>query len=102
MNSLCLHSSELSQHSLDILFPVDDNSGEKIKACHQVVLTFCGPGAGFTLSPNTQRIVRLTLVQTNLGASLHIGIGSIPTKVPNPPQDLATSEGCLSGQVATA
>jgi hypothetical protein len=29
-------------------------------------------------------------------------IGSIPTKVPNPPQDLAMFEAFLSGQVATA
>ncbi len=56
--------------------PVDDDGGQQIEACDPKVLTFCGSISDFSLPPDPQGILqgvmRLTLVETDLGASLHV------------------------------
>lgn len=58
--------------------PIDDDRGQQVETCHAVVLTLGGSIADFALTANAQGVfqgvVRLPLVQTNIGTSLHIGI----------------------------
>jgi hypothetical protein len=58
--------------------PVDDDSGEQIEACHTEVLAFGRPVADFALAPDAEGVFEgmmgLALVQTDLGAALHVGI----------------------------
>lgn len=61
-----------------IRVPIDDDCSQKIQACHPVVLTFGSSVADFTLPANAkcvlQGVMRLTFVQTDLGAALHVGV----------------------------
>jgi len=56
----------------------DDDGGEQVQTSHAVVLAFGGAVTDFALATNAQGVfqgvVRLPLVQANIGTSLHIGI----------------------------
>ncbi len=58
--------------------PIDDDRGQKVETSHAVVLALGGSIADFALAANAkgvfQGVVRLPLVQANIGTSLHIGI----------------------------
>jgi hypothetical protein len=58
--------------------PVDDDRGEEVQPGHAEVLAFGGAITDFTLAADTecvlQSVVRLTLVEADLGAALHVGI----------------------------
>ena len=58
--------------------PVDDDGGEQVEAGHTVVLPFGGTIPDFTLSPDAQGVfqgvMRLALVQADLGPALHVGV----------------------------
>ena len=58
--------------------PIDDDGGQQVQASHAVVLALGGSIADFALTANAQSVfqgmVSLPLIQTNIGASLHIGI----------------------------
>ena len=58
--------------------PVGDDGGEQIEAGHAEVLAFGGAVADFTLAADAQGVFQgmmgLSLVETNLGAALHVGI----------------------------
>ena len=53
--------------------PINDDGGEKVKACHAEVLALGGAIADFTLSSDTQGVfqgvMRFAFVQTDLGAA---------------------------------
>ena len=53
--------------------PINDDGGEKVKACHAEVLALGGAIADFTLSTDTQGVfqgvMRFAFVQTDLGAA---------------------------------
>lgn len=57
--------------------PINDDRGQQVKPCHAIVLSFRGSVSDFALTPDAQRIfqgmMRLTLVQTDLGTALHVG-----------------------------
>lgn len=61
-----------------IRVPIYDDRGQQVQACHPVVLTFSSAVPDFTLSANAkcvfQGVMRLTFVQTDLGAALHVGV----------------------------
>lgn len=58
--------------------PIDEDGGQQVETCHAVVLALGGSIADFALTANAQGVfqgvVRLPLIQTNIGTSLHIGI----------------------------
>ena len=58
--------------------PVNDNGGKEVEASHAEMLPLGSTVADFTLPPDTQGVlegvVRLALVQPDLGAALHIGV----------------------------
>jgi hypothetical protein len=58
--------------------PVVDDGGAQIEADHTEVLAFGGAVADFTLATDAkgvfQGMMRLTLVQADLGTALHVGI----------------------------
>ena len=58
--------------------PVDDNDGEQIEARDAVVLALRGAVSDLALTPDPQgvlqRMMRLALVETELGAPLHAGV----------------------------
>ena len=58
--------------------PIDDDRGQQVETCHAVVLALGGSIADFALAANAQGVfqgvVRLPIIQTNIGTSLHIGI----------------------------
>ena len=58
--------------------PVDDDGGEQVEAGHAVVLPLGGAITDFTLASDAQGVfqgvMRLALVQTNLGPALHVGV----------------------------
>ena len=58
--------------------PVDDDCGEQVQSGHAEMLAFGGPIADFTLAADTegvlQSVMGLALVETDLGAALHVGI----------------------------
>ena len=58
--------------------PIDDDRGQQVETCHAVVLAFGGAIPDFALAANAkgvfQGVVRLPLIKTNIGTSLHIGI----------------------------
>lgn len=61
-----------------LCIPIDDDSGEQVEPCHSVVLPLGGPVPNFALSSNAQgifqRVMGLSLVETDLGAALHVGV----------------------------
>jgi hypothetical protein len=58
--------------------PVDNDCGEQIESRDAEVLAFGGAIADFALSTDAQRVLegmmRLALIQADLGAALHVGI----------------------------
>ena len=60
--------------------PVDNDCGEQIEACHTVVLSLGGSVRDFTLTSDAQSVfqgmMRLAFVKANLGAPLHVRVGS--------------------------
>lgn len=58
--------------------PIDDDGGEQIEAGDPVVLSFTRPVADLTLAADAQGILqgmmRLALVEPDLGAALHVGV----------------------------
>jgi len=58
--------------------PVDDDGDEQVETDHAIVLTLGGTVADFALPPDAQGVFQgvmgLTLVQSDLGPALHVGI----------------------------
>lgn len=58
--------------------PIDNDSGQQVETCHAVVLALSAPITDFALAANAkgvfQGVMRLALIQTNIGTALHIGI----------------------------
>ncbi len=58
--------------------PVDDDCGEEVQSGHAEVLSFGGAIADFTLAADAESVLQsvmgLALVETDLGAALHVGI----------------------------
>lgn len=58
--------------------PVNDDGRQQVQPCDPEVLAFCGTVPDFTLSTDTQGafqgVMRLTFVETDLGAALHVGV----------------------------
>jgi hypothetical protein len=58
--------------------PLDCDRGEQVEPCRAVVLSFGRSVSDFPLTTSAQsilqRVVRLTLVEANLGTARHVGI----------------------------
>lgn len=58
--------------------PIDNDGGKQVEASHAIVLALGRAVADFALASDAQSVfqgmVRLALVQPNLGATLHIGV----------------------------
>ena len=58
--------------------PIDDDGGEQVQPGHPEVLSFAGAVADFALTADAQGVfqsmMRLALVETDLGAALHVGV----------------------------
>ena len=60
--------------------PKNDDRGQQVQPGQAIVLSFGGSVSDFALTPDAQRIfqgmMRLTLVQTDLGTALYVGVQS--------------------------
>ena len=58
--------------------PVDDDGCQQVEAGHAIVLPLGGSVTDFALTPDAQGVFQgvmgLTLVETDLGTALHVGI----------------------------
>ena len=58
--------------------PVDYDHRQKVQTGHPIMLTLGGAVADFALLPDAksvlERMMALALVQSNLGAALHVGV----------------------------
>ena len=58
--------------------PMDHDGCKQVQASHAVMLPFSGAVADFALATDAQRIfkgmMRLALVQADLGTTLHVGV----------------------------
>ncbi|SLN76740.1 hypothetical protein RUM8411_04475 [Ruegeria meonggei] len=93
----CIISGDRPSQMLGV--PVDDDSGQEVKAFHPIVLVLGSTVADFTLSTISQGILRgvmrLAFVQPNLCTALHIGIEQPVDDKQRPfhPADFAQGEG---------